>query len=1616
MDAPSKEKISKNMVKLCELPILSLKLLPHLHQKEIISQDEWNNVKACTNNRERMKTLLEILYQKPKGYEQLIEGLRLDPHNIADEIENTVTTADPSLKSCTDPSELDPKIRSALLESLINKSGECAYLSEVKELLKKKMVIEQDADYSEERLLQLIQKTFTAVIEIKKERRISRWKIPDVYLRNIGMKKDGNVSAIDDQANDYVYNFDCTADEVKKFKTDELMTFIEKHLLEHHLETGCLDLLRAEQITGRVFLVQNFESLKELLKEFSIDIMKCLSDLITRVKNPFHNLRKPLETQNLRKFGSNYPNKNYSIKRKLPVTRNINGPLTQPIRNFHLVEEQELDDALEFIASEFIPFASACLNERQDGTIYFGVSPTDSDKYQAGEIVGIKLPQKDILQRKIDVFLQQCFDDSNRELISKMFHGACCVPVADDVRSDLYVVEIDILVSSTLLNDYTIYTQMEYLPIYHEKSKRLQDEKRVHEKKKNLGVRLKTLLGVGSSGSTFIFCLISPDDAESRPDELESKVSFIQNLKPRCVFDFATRSEGLFKSLDERQDDIIRVSVLDDYDPTRRKNEHDCKQERDLRKREISWVFCYGYESFLPKNTIDWKKNRRTKFQHALDLFSVKYSVIRTIVVICLFSEHYETLLEAFDLAAPLFEGRWCLICKNEDIANRFIEQIKNRRLGDEKNIKERCVVGLSWQQIDETLLSSRPSRANIKAFEPCASGAEAEVEKSYINRWSDIDVLTSKELDYSDVDSNEKKEEVLKRFYQGEEVDWWNFYFGDQVLTRDVHDDLMANVRDALSIPDDTEEVHISEVTLLHEPGAGGTTAAKQVLWELRKQWRCCVIKSITDQTADQLWELRKFKDSTPNPVLVLIDNPSDEDVEDLKGSLNQKIGDNTASSSSVYFTLIRCERRTEIPTSTPHIAIRHKLTERELSWLSEKSVKLEVDFQSKLSDVNPQFLISFNIMKNNFDQSYISQLVKTLTESITDVKEVKLMTIMSFINSYDSRKIPVHYLDCLMLESSLKDGDNSSDSQWSRSPYGEQLLSDAVNALLNTTRTTDGTDVTLRIFCKLVAKEILLLMKDRTGQQESEIMLEILNSDIDVRGPFLKEIIKPIIHSRENLSGDRREDFSEFVKNLRTEGADVTVKVMKKLYELNENPTTAQLLARFYLSIEELCLAKQYATKAVEKWSDNSHLIDTLGIVYLHELFKMVKECKTVNNDQLRKISTQCWLTCHTFQNGQKISEKGADNSKQNSKQNIKQNIKQNLACHFNELKTIASFLSFVESQGCSLSDMRHFLVDPDAQTSFFSFFTEDDIKCIKSLQTRYEKVMRRLDEEYLSVDTSKGKPKDSFRQNDLIELKAKLDRFFTEYTDDIPSNLFGASKCEWRWRRARTLGAVSIKSLLQIRRDGDKLNRIYQLMLDNLRERNNNFNDYRTILQTILVLMLENQVPNNLIFEDVLEWSKRYYSMTLGTELMNLDWFFFFVLFNFPTKNRVSFPLVFKADLATALSNWRTAINQHNFRHSTKNELHKVVWFLGNRNPAYDIVPVYEENEIYRNSYMLYLSKGILSKGGRSVKIITEDNDGVTLKIETNKHEQNHDRWMKSVQFYIGFSFTGPKAFLI
>ncbi|XP_059155295.1 sterile alpha motif domain-containing protein 9-like [Physella acuta] len=1666
MDARDWDRLYQNRKDLREQKLDKLELMNHLYEKFVISQDDRREVETCkpTTYTNQMNTLLEILKKKPlrlKAYQHFIDGLRTDTPWLADQIEKTETTADPSLKSVADSSLIEQEISEVLSKLYTPKNGESVYLSEVKETLKQNGVDTIAACYSDEKLIQLIHNAFTRVEEITRSKRIGRRLIADVRFKNVGLKKSSKGSTtgeIDNKgkdAEDIQYKIDCTTDEVKKFKTDELMKFIEKHLLANHLETGCLEVLRAELITGRSFLLETSESLKGLLEGFPVNLINCLSDLITHVKNTEQYSKKPLETQILRKFGSNNSNKTYSTKRKLPVTRNINGPLTQPIRNFHLVEEQELDDALEFIASEFIPFVSACLNERRDGTIYFGVSPTDSDKYQAGEIVGVQLPQKDHLKEKIDIFCERSFSDSQRQRISQMLRNVCCVPVVDSDLSDLFVVEIDVIISSKLLNEDTFYTKLDYIPIHYEICKqpsgifrfydgipkictqveeiinyerndklkiinqRLQDEKKNDVIKTNLGVKLQNLLGSGNIENSFIFLLTSPGEPASTQDDISSEVSFIRTVEPRCVFDFETRPDGVFKKLDNLKEDFIRVLTLDNFKTN---------EDANLGRGEIAWIFCNGYDTSPAQETKVWKMKRRNNLQQTLDVFQRLYPENRVIVIVCLFSENYDTLFEGCDEVFKRYQKKWILLAENEDLAKRFLDRAKVRELADTDDVYERCVIGLSWEEVDETLLSTRPKRNNVPMCIPCSSGGSVKVAELQLKRWSDLNILTSGELSSTESEDelHEKNEEVKKRFYRGDEVDWWNFHFGHHV-ERQIHGNLKVRVREALSNQDGLEENLITWVNIHHQHGAGGTTAAKHILWEFRNEWRCCVLNTISEQTADQLLELREFKDKTPKPVLVLIDNQNDDMTEDLIAIIKQKLENRNKFSYPVFFTLLRCVRIMDAPISGSHVSLSHKLTDKELQSFDEKFELLEKDYRTKKSNVAPSSLLSFNIMKNNFKKEYIERVVKEFTKSITDETEMKLLKLVSFISTYYSNPVPVFCFDKLLLQQPEKSLATAGfPPSFVRKPHWETRLSDEVHVLLNI-RLNRGWDriAALRIFNRMVASQVLFLMRERTGQKESEILLELLSS-VEVfcfKNPDpLYTVIKSILHNREKLSGNRQQKFSQFVENIRqSEGPEKTVEVLSALYQYNGDAFTAQLLARFFLDIGEWNKAEFYANKAVERCPKNSFLRDTLGQVFFNQIPKDVQD---VNDDTtlMKKVQDIILISYNahrTFLDGQRVSKVEASHKHK----------ARNLACHFGELKAIENLLEAL-SKYLDESTIHEYLVYPDKQVEILSFLKDHEKRFLKSLDQRYQKLMRRLSEELLHSEESLCITEPSFQQKKLVKLKVNLKKYFEEKSDSVPANLNKTLKCEYRMRLVRDLGATSVEAVLTLRNSNDKLMKIIELIENNLAGKSGTAYEYKLVLQASFVLMLGNSLPETK-FKDVLGWSKELYTMeSFQRDKIDLYPFFFFVIFNFPTQSREAFRLQYMSELSTALENWKMAAMKKcsSLRDNKRNYLNRVQYFLGSDSPPKDIVhfddfkhilAMPDTSEKWKHPELrniLLPTKGMLLEGGNLVRIYLKNKEGGHVLIRTAHFVYDRSRWMKSVEFYVGFCLTGPKAYII
>ena len=134
-------------------------------------------------------------------------------------------------------------------------------------------------------------------------------------------------------------------------------------------------------------------------------------------------------------------------------------------------------------------------------------------------------------------------------------------------------------------------------------------------------------------------------------------------------------------------------------------------------------------------------------------------------------------------------------------------------------------------------------------------------------------------------------KPEKQKRFYQRDKVDWWNFWFESHVLRRDILGKLLDSTNAALSGLANKTIERISVVAIYHQPDSGGTTIAKNVLWELKEQHRCAIVKTITSETSDQVSRLfKEGEPSNPKSVLLLLDNFDEMKVRKVKASFENE------------------------------------------------------------------------------------------------------------------------------------------------------------------------------------------------------------------------------------------------------------------------------------------------------------------------------------------------------------------------------------------------------------------------------------------------------------------------------------------------------------------------------------------------------------------------------------------------------------------------------------------------------------------------------------------------------------------------------------------------------
>lgn len=105
--------------------------------------------------------------------------------------------------------------------------------------------------------------------------------------------------------------------------------------------------------------------------------------------------------------------------------------------------------------------------------------------------------------------------------------------------------------------------------------------------------------------------------------------------------------------------------------------------------------------------------------------------------------------------------------------------------------------------------------------------------------------------------------------------VSWWNFNFFS--IKKDKYEKLEAVVQ---NWADSSKPTCANSIHPYHRPGCGGTTLAMDILWELRKKFRCAMLKNKTGDFSEIGEQMINYKHLWGNQTsgnltwTVLVDN----------------------------------------------------------------------------------------------------------------------------------------------------------------------------------------------------------------------------------------------------------------------------------------------------------------------------------------------------------------------------------------------------------------------------------------------------------------------------------------------------------------------------------------------------------------------------------------------------------------------------------------------------------------------------------------------------------------------------------------------------------------------
>ncbi len=1371
-----------------------------------------------------------------------------------------------------------------------------------------------------------------------------------------------------------------------------------------------------------------------------------------------------------------------------PHTDKRPGDLLQPVRHYveiDLNSTKKTSNALYF-ATELLAFVCACLNNRSNGTIFFGVRKT-------GEILGTQLENNnrvELFDNTINNILRQGFHDEAQIVVFNCVRPAKFVPIVSikDGEKDNYVIEIDVIPKWEICeeeefcvklpfkkgrkklfgkSEYFHFTDGKPRPMsrnelidYIKSKGKLSTMRKNREKEmrrpsvdEELGQKLIDLLELDNDSDVYPILVMNSLGSDCDIATLKKSFSFIKDIPWSAVFDFDEKgilqkylegTEGLIARIMPTPEELNNRSKENQQNPDKLKT----LQEEIKSSSYLPWIFSNGFQPMHKaySSLFEWKRHVNEGFKEAVRFFADEIPDGRAIVVFMLLSKDYEIMLEAADELCSKFQDQWMLVADTNNVAMPWIDQMQCRGISGKDTILDHSVVGLPWHHLQNIIHELKgPAISDICKL-PTSYGIFFPLPDREKNGFSDLEILSAKECEHAAVRSrselDEYREKVENQFYHGAEVSWWNFWFDDSVLRRCKLSTLREKVSSSLNTLYPKDVVGI--VNMYHQAGSGGTTTAKNVLWDLRGKYRCAIVKNINyEKTCDQILELRSTRDTNPKPVLLLMDNLDEEKVSMLIAQLEERGRRITRESETdhvvcVCLILTKYSKPPKNRNRNNRLILENILTVRELSWFQRRYKQLKYNHLT-FKGADPKFLISFNILKENFNEKFMIRTVMEYTSKL-NIKEKHLLKYIALINHFDAcmQPVPSSAFDTFMIDNPfatcrVRYGLKANQNRW------ENNLSANIKILLNYS-STKGMKA-FQIIHPQLSRHILNTLMTETDTTSS-LALELLSNDElfcfqSGARDQLMNIIQGLVTLRQRgTDGNYVNKFSPLITDiLDTENTEQASKVMLKCYEMTKHPFVVQHLARLCISEKNWTSAEEYAQKAVDARPQHPHVLDTLAQVYKEQIKETYD--KYLNNKQVITLEEGLRLVQWAF--------KAIDTFR--AEQNVVETdsasyMTDNSGFH-GELGTIILLLkslALLDPFTKNTQKMRAFLAETDFVPEELADWNDIDdhnlIWRLKQLQYDAKHVFLHLKDEQIQLRENfvDGIAMvRSFRPDFIPNCKYDLDRFFGETTTNVPKGMTAEQQCQYRRRRLFTLGGNILSSIFQRDKqdkedveklDEETLQEMKSIALLNLEctHRNHTADDLQFIISINLALLSLNHdhYIYEINFKEMANWSKELYQLRSKQKTKQLEPYLFYVLLNWPRKMFSQCEAPNK--IRDALRHWKDTYHEKYPRQQeVRKQIRKkdnITYFFAYGSDLASFmtkgqleIGALHEIEFWKNPQILKCIQqfnGTLTKEGNEVLVNVEYGEGHndTISIPTAYPIKKSDWWNKTVYFVIGF----------